>query len=100
VESRKAPARGGDHAASGHADLLQDTNYGVFLLVILEALRDAPTLDGAAGLIRRFVSHPHLSALLPATKSVVVAFSRDGKLLASASADNTVILWGPQGAQS
>src|SRR5215210_5755057 len=75
-----------------NADRLQDTSYDASLLVNLEAVR-APTLDTFAGLLRRFVSHPHLAAFLSGRGDwvVKVAFSPDGKRLASAG--GTVILW-------
>jgi hypothetical protein len=64
-----------------NADRLQNTNYGASLLVNLEAVRAAPILETQAGLMRRFVSHPRLSAFLPAHKDAVtgVAFSPDDR---------------------
>src|SRR5436305_1878637 len=70
-----------------NAERLQDLDLDTALLINLEALRIAPTLEVRSGLIRRLASHPHISTFLSEHQDEInqVAFSPDGKRLASAS---------------
>ncbi len=77
-----------------NADRLEETDLDASLLVNLESLRVAPTREALDGLRRRFASQPHLAAFLTGSSELPdVAWSLDGKRLAAASGDGTVILW-------
>jgi WD40 repeat protein len=77
------------------ADGLQARQLDAALLVNVEALRESPTLDAQAGLLRRFDSQRHLAAFLQghASEVTALAFSADGRRLASAAEDGTLVVW-------
>ena len=80
---------------AGEARNQLDNHFDLSLLLSIEANRAADTLDARYSLIMAMQQHPSLSAFLHGQKEDVisVAFTQDGKTLASGSRDGTVILW-------
>ncbi|PCE24299.1 WD40 repeat domain-containing protein [Burkholderia ubonensis] len=77
------------------ADKLENRQYDTALLLHLEALRMSNTRPDAMAFIPRFLRQPAISAYLHGHRKPVfsVAFSEDGKTLASGSYDGSVMLW-------
>lgn len=73
-----------------------DTHLDLALLLSLEANHISGTAEMGSSLLAGLASSPYLTRFLqPGHSGVVrsVAFSPDAKILASASADGTIILW-------
>ena len=67
----------------------------VALLLSLEANRLADTIEGRSSLLEGVQRNPHLTMFLHGHLGSVrsIVWSPDGKILASGSGDNTIILW-------
>ena len=72
-----------------------DDQLDMALLLSLEACRIKNTVEARSSLIRGIIHNPHLNTFMSGHKNIVysVAFSPDGKMLASGSENNTIILW-------
>ena len=80
---------------ASESQLERDQRFGLSLLLANAATQIAVTKEARSSLLAGIQSHPHLGAFLGGhTKEVYhVAFSPDGKTLASTDADGTLILW-------
>ena len=75
---------------------LQDSDYDLALLLNRQAARLSPTMGVRAGLVDRFEHRPRLDGMLAAPQPQplrAVRYSPDGRWLAAAGADQSVLLW-------
>jgi WD40 repeat protein/energy-coupling factor transporter ATP-binding protein EcfA2 len=72
-----------------------NTQFDLALLLGVEANRVTDTAEARSSLLNGLQHSPHLTAFLRSHVAAVsgVAFSPDGKTLASASADGSIVLW-------
>jgi uncharacterized delta-60 repeat protein len=73
--------------------LLFDTNFPLATQLALAGYRVSPSLEARDSLNDGLLAHPEFTAFLHSSYVNSVAFSLDGKILASGSADASIILW-------
>lgn len=93
AEEQARISRAGELSAK--SVIFRDKNFQLSLLLGIEAYRTAETLQTRGTLLDNAQAHPQLYKFLMGHANAVrsVAFSPDGKILASSDADGYVILW-------
>ncbi|MDE3088286.1 MAG: TIR domain-containing protein [Chloroflexota bacterium] len=72
----------------------REQNFSLALLLGVEAVRLDNNVEARGNLLESVVSKPQLASILQGHASLLsVAFSPDGKTLASSNGDNTIVLW-------
>jgi WD40 repeat protein len=83
------------NSLSEQSNALRDENFQVSMLLGIEAYRRIATVQTLGTLLNIAQANPRLSQILTQHSDVVssIAFSPDGKILASGSQDKTIVLW-------